>query len=125
MIHLRVKKWSGAFLERGVIEARFIKQVYDGEIANVSGAENDGILSIEVESRGQLCATGSASLPADAPSFSISEYVETAAVSHRKQVDATSYAPGKWRGTVPRARAPAAATAYLTAARQHHPTYAR
>src|ERR1700736_6349541 len=64
MMHLPVKKWGRAFLERGLIEARFIKPVYDGEIANVSGEESDGILSIEVESRGQLCTTGSASLPA-------------------------------------------------------------
>ncbi len=27
------------------------------------GEESDGVLSIEVESRGQLCATGTASLP--------------------------------------------------------------
>ncbi|HEY4833023.1 MAG TPA: hypothetical protein VII07_00005, partial [Bradyrhizobium sp.] len=65
MMHLPVKKWGRAFLERGLVEARFIKPVYDGEIANVSGEESDGILSIEVESRGQLCTTGSASLPAE------------------------------------------------------------
>ena len=36
--------------------------------------ESDGVLSIEVESRGELCATGTASLPASAPSFSIADY---------------------------------------------------
>src|ERR1700726_1336097 len=68
MMHLPVAKWGRAFLERGLIEARFVKPVYDGEIVNVTGEESDGVLSIEVESRGQLCATGSASLPAVAPS---------------------------------------------------------
>jgi len=125
MMHLPVRKWGCAFLERGLIEARFIKPVYDGEIANVSGEESDGILSIEVESRGQLCATGSASLPAEAPSFSISGYVETAAVSERRPVDATSYEPGKWLGTVPRAWAGEAATEYLTDVRERDPIYAR
>src|ERR1700726_1047854 len=67
MIHLPVAKWGRAFLERGLIEARFVKPVYDGEIADVSGEESDGVLAIEVKSRGQLCATGSASLPAAAP----------------------------------------------------------
>jgi acyl dehydratase len=124
MMHLPVKKWGRAFLERGLIEARFIKPVYDGEIANVSGEESDGILSIEVESRGQLCATGSASLP-EAPSFSISEYVETAAVSERWPVDATSYEPGKWLGTVPRAWAGEAAQEYLIDIRERDPIYAR
>jgi acyl dehydratase len=57
MMHLPVAKWGRAFLERGLIEARFVKPVYDGEIAEVRGEERDGVLSIGVESRGQLCAT--------------------------------------------------------------------
>src|SRR3981081_3399718 len=81
MMHLPVKKWGRAFLERGLIEARFVKPGYDGQGANVTAAESDGVLSIEVESRGQLCATGSASLPASAPAISISDFAETAAVT--------------------------------------------
>ncbi len=42
MMHLPVKKWGRAFLERGLIEARFVKPVYDGEIAEVRGEESDG-----------------------------------------------------------------------------------
>ena len=64
MMHLPVAKWGRAFLERGLIDARFVKPVYDGEIAELIGEEKRGVLSIEVHSRGQLCATGSASLPA-------------------------------------------------------------
>src|ERR1700726_2675111 len=67
MMHLPVARWGRAFLERGLIEARFIKPVYDGEVAEVTAAESDGVLTIAVKSRGQLCATGSASLPAAAP----------------------------------------------------------
>src|ERR1700745_4035523 len=80
MMHLPVSKWGHAFLERGLIEARFVKPVYDGEIAEVTGEENEGVLSIEVESRGELCATGSASLSASAPSISLSDFIEVAAV---------------------------------------------
>src|SRR5256714_15499952 len=61
MMHLPVATWGRPFLERGLIEARFVKPIYDGEIADVSGEENNGALSIRVDSRGQLCATGSAS----------------------------------------------------------------
>jgi acyl dehydratase len=125
MMHLPVKKWGRAFLERGLIEARFIKPVYDGEIANVSGEESDGILSIEVESRGQLCTTGSASLPAEAPSFSILHFPETAAVTERGPVNAASYELDKWLGTVPRAWVGEAATEYLTDVRERDPIYAR
>jgi len=125
MLHLPVKKWGRAFLERGLIEARFIKPVYDGEIASVSGEESDGVISIEVESRGELCATGSASLPEIVPSPSLPDFIETAAVTERKPVDATSYQPGKWLGTVPRAWAGEAATEYLTDVRERDPIYAR
>ena len=58
MINLPVSRWGRAFLERGLIEARFVKPVYDGEMADVTGEESDGVLAIEVKSRGQLCATG-------------------------------------------------------------------
>ena len=113
MMHLPVAKWGRAFLERGLIEARFIKPVYDGELADVTGEASNGVLSIEVRSRGALCATGTASLPAAVPSFSLSDYVEVAAVAERKPVDATSYAQGKWLGAVPRAWGVDAAKEYL------------
>ena len=61
MIHVPVKKWGRAFLERGVIETRFVKPVYDGEFADVTATESGGVLTIEVESRGEPCATGTAS----------------------------------------------------------------
>src|ERR1700687_6527572 len=57
MMHLPVAKWGRAFLERGLIEARFVNPVYDGEIADVTGEERDGVLSSEVKRRGPLCAT--------------------------------------------------------------------
>ena len=53
-------------------------------------------------SRGQLCATGSASLPAAAPAISIADFDEVAAVAERKPVNASSYEVGKWLGTMPR-----------------------
>src|SRR3954470_24214845 len=62
MMHLPVAKWGRAFLERGLIDARFVKPVYDREVAELSANESDGRLAIEVHSLGQLCATGTASL---------------------------------------------------------------
>jgi acyl dehydratase len=124
MMHLPVTKWGRAFLERGLIEARFVKPVYDGEIADVTGEESDSVLSIQVESRGQLCATGSASLAAVAPSVSIADFADTAPVSERRLVDARSYELGKWLGTVPRAWAGEAAREYLTDVRERDPIYA-
>jgi acyl dehydratase len=125
MMHLPVRKWGRAFLERGLIEARFLKPVYDGEIADITGQESDGVLSIEVESRGKLCATGSASLPASAPSFSMADFTEIAAVSERRPVSSGSYEVSKWLGTISRAWAGDAATEYLTDIRETEAIYAR
>ncbi len=125
MMHLPVKKWGRAFLARGLIEARFVKPVYDGETANVTGEESDGVVSMEVESRGQLCATGTASLPASAPSVSINDFPQTPPVSERRPVNEASYQLGKWLGTVPRAWAGEAATEYLTDVRERDPIYLR
>jgi hypothetical protein len=125
MMHLPVAKWGRDFLERGLIEARFVKPVYDGERTDVTGEESNGVLAIQVESRGELCATGSASLPAAAPSFSVSDFVEVAAVGERKPVNATSYALGKWLGAEPRAWATEAARDYLADIRESDPIYTR
>ena len=125
MIHLPVAKWGRAFLERGLIEARFVKPVYDGEMRRGHGEESNGVLAIEVESRGELCATGTASLPAAAPSFSLADFIEVAAVAERKPVDATSYALGKWLGAVPRAGRRDAAKEYLADMRETDPIYAQ
>ena len=62
MTHMPVAKWGRAFLERGLMDGRFFKPVYDGEIAVVTAEETDGGLAIKVESRGELCATGTASM---------------------------------------------------------------
>jgi acyl dehydratase len=125
MMHLPVEKWGRAFLERGLIDARFVKPVYDGEIAELAAEEKSGVLSIEVTSRGQLCATGSATLPASAPTISIDDYKEVAAASERTPVNAGSYEVGKWLGTVPRSWAGDAAQEYLADIRESDAIYAR
>jgi acyl dehydratase len=124
MVHVPVRKWGRAFLERGVIEARFVKPVYDGELAEVTAKESDGVLSIEVESRGEHCATGVASLPSAAPAFSLANYNETAAIAERRPVSAASYEVGKWLGTAPRCWAGDAASEYLADIRESDPIYA-
>ena len=125
MMHLPVAKWGRAFLERGLIEARFVRPVYDGETADVTGEERDGVLTVAVESRGQKCATGSASLPASAPPVSLMDFSETAPVAERRPVDAMSYELGRWLGTVPRSWAGEAASEYLTDVRETDPIFAQ
>ena len=125
MMHLPVARWGRAFLERGLIDARFVKPVYDGEDVDLTARESDGALELEVESRGEICATGSASLPSHAPAISLADYKEVAAVAERAPVNASSFAPGQWLGTVPRAWAGEAAKGYLADIRDTDPIYLR
>ena len=67
MAHLPVARWGRAWLERGAAECRFQKPVYDGEIATVTAVETAEGLDLRVESRGELCAAGHASLPEGPP----------------------------------------------------------
>jgi hypothetical protein len=125
MMHLPIGRWGRDFLARGLIEARFVKPVYNGEITDVRGEESDGVISIEVESRGELCATGTASLPLAAPSLSLKEYPLIAPVSERKPVGVTSYETGKWLGSMPRSWAGEAANEYLAEVRERDPIFSR
>src|SRR5438128_8862199 len=81
MMHLPVAKWGRAFLERGLIEARFVKPVYDGESAEVMGKLAGNTVAIEVVSRGELCATGTASVTPAVPTLSVAAFPETAPVA--------------------------------------------
>jgi hypothetical protein len=125
MMHLPVARWGRAFLERGSMDARFVKPVYDGEHLDLRARENDGGIELEVESRGEICATGSASLPATAPVLPLADYKEVAAVAERKPVNATSFASGKWLGTTPCSWAGEAAKHYLADIRETDPIYSR
>ena len=125
MMHLPVEKWGRAFLERGLIEARFVKPIYDGEIAELTGVETDGLLTIEVHSRGELCAAGSASLSASVPALSLADYTQVAPVAERRPVNAASYEVGKWLGTLPRDWAGDAGREYLADIREADPIFAR
>jgi len=102
MMHVPVARWGRDFLSRGLVEARFIKPVYDGETADVDATEHNGLLTIEVFSRTELCATGTASLPVAAPVVSLNDFVEVAAIAERKPVSPAAFEVGKWLGTTPR-----------------------
>jgi len=64
MAHVAVGRWGQEFLEHGTAECRFMKPVYDGDIAEVSGEDSADATAIDVYSKGIHCATGGARLPA-------------------------------------------------------------
>lgn len=66
LTHLPADRWGREWLERGTMSARFAKPVYDGDIVSVTwGDAAAGALELR-DSGGDLCATATATLPADA-----------------------------------------------------------
>jgi hypothetical protein len=126
--HLPVGRWGRTWLERGRMDCRFLKPVYDGHTATVSGTEADGGLDITVESGGILCATATASLPgADNPSTtlpSIDAYALRAPPSERPPADETSLAAGNVLGICPFVLTEQLASQYLGDVRETDPLYA-
>ncbi|WIG52185.1 MAG: hypothetical protein OJF48_003103 [Afipia sp.] len=124
MIQVPVAKWGRSFLERGFIEARFIKPIYDGEAVLVRAEESGEELSLTVE-RGEPKAAGRASLATIAPTFSLSDFSDTLPVEIRTPIDADSYRLGKWLGTNPRSWPGETGAQYRAEVRDADPIYAR
>lgn len=124
MSHMPVTKWGRAFLERGLMEGRFLKPVYDGEVAIVTAEETSNGISIKVESRGELCATGAASLPSEPAKIDLHDFENVPPAATRAPVDANSYLEGKWLG-IPPYTLGAGAPDYLRDVGETDPLYAR
>jgi acyl dehydratase len=102
MTHLPLERWGRDWLERGTVECRFSKPVYDGDQVTVTAAERNGVLDISLECRGVVCATGTASLPGAAPSPPpLADFRDVPQWSSRPPADETSLAVGTWLGIDP------------------------
>ncbi len=125
MTHLPVMRWGRAWLERGTAECRFFKPVYDGDIATVTASEEGGALDLTVESRGEACASGRASLPEARPSApSLDLFRKVPQRAERRPADEASLAAETWLGLDPYPIAPEATARYLTDLRESAPIYA-
>src|ERR1700689_994846 len=102
MSHMPVQLWGRAWLERGTGEARFGKPVYEGDIAEITAAEDATGMSLQVDSGGQLCATGRADLPADASDLlNVADFRAVPARTERAPADEQSLKVGAWLGMPP------------------------
>ena len=119
-----VRRWGRAWIEHGASECRFLKPVYDGDVASVTATEADADLAIAVESRGEVCATGAARMPAADRPPPLEQIARVAQFSSRPPADETSLAPGVKLGLAPLAVTPEFQARYLEEVRETLPLYA-
>lgn len=124
MSHLPVTRWGRAWLERGTAECRFFKPVYDGDETTVTAEENGGGLDLVVESRGEVCARGRASLPEAAAPPAIDQFRKVAQRAERPPADENSLAAGIWLGLDPYRVSAEMAARYLADSRESAAIYA-
>jgi hypothetical protein len=124
--HPAVLRWGRAWLERGQMECRFRKPVYDGRIAVITGRESSAGLDIEVQSEDVLCATGHALLAdgsATPPSIGAFEQRTPPPLKDRPPANEVSLAEGAWLSTAPVRLTPDIAGSYLRDVREVDPLY--
>jgi acyl dehydratase len=124
MAHMPVTRWGRAWFESGCAECRFWKPVYDGALARITAVEENGALTLAVESGGERCATGYASIPAQPPVLLISDAIPPAEPpSDRPPASEESLAPGRALGVMPFAVDRAMLLDYLAEVRETEPIY--
>lgn len=126
--HPVVQRWGRAWLERGQMECRFLKPVYDGRIAEVTAKDSAAGLDLEVQSEGVLCATGRAWLSDGAaapPSVDEFEKRTPPSPQERPPASQTSLAEGTWLNAAPTQMTAAYTAGYLRDVRETDLIYSR
>jgi len=124
MAHMPVALWGRAWLERGEADCRFLKPVYDGSIARVTAKEDRDGLMLRVESDGEQCATGRASMRTDQrPAPLVDALPLGAPPVERPKASEASLAPGRALGIAPMTIDLAMLSTYLEQIRETDPLY--
>jgi acyl dehydratase len=123
MAHVPVAHFGCTWLERGQAECRFLKPVYDGDIARVTATHDRDGLALAVESAGERCATGRASMPAPGPAPALDSLAAGVPPAERPPASEESLAQGRALGIVPLVIDRTALSAYLEAISETEPLY--
>jgi acyl dehydratase len=121
--HVPVGHFGRAFLERGEAECRFLKPVYDGNIACVTAQYDGDGLALTVESNGERCATGSASMPAPRPAPAVDSLPAGTPPAERPKASEDSLSVGRALGIAPHVIDRTALATYLDAISETDPLY--
>lgn len=126
MTHQPLQRWGRAWLERGTGEAKFIKPVYENDIAEVTAMEDADGLTLTVQSQGVLCATGWAAIDArPPPPISLGDFKLVSPRADRAQADEQSLKVGDWFGMAPMLITDANHAQDLEDLRETDPIYSR
>jgi len=123
MAHVPVTHFGRAWLEGGQAECRFLKPVYDGDIARVSAAHDGDGLALAVDSNDERCATGRASMPATGPAPAADSLPVGVPPAERPPASEESLAQGHALGIAPLVIDRAALSVYLDAIGETEPLY--
>ena len=123
MAHVPVAHFGRAWLEQGEAACRFLKPVYDGDIARVSAAAEGDALALTVESAGERCATGSASMPAPRPAPAVDSLPAGIPPAERPPASEATLGVGRALGIAPLVIDRTALSAYLDAVGETEPLY--
>jgi hypothetical protein len=124
--HTPVRRWGRAWLERGWAEARFLRPVYDGRVAQVEATATGEGVSLAVRSEGVLCASGEAGLsPPETPPDLDGWPEPPAPPAARPPASEASLAPGTLLGIAPWRPTAAEVAEYLGGIGETDPIYAR
>lgn len=125
MAHAPVARFGRAWLERGTATCRFGKPVYDGDEALVFAEADDDGLALRVESRGDVCATGTAVLPDTADAAPLERTEPRDVPAERPPASEETLTPGTLLSTRPLMLTPEFNAGYLEDVRETDPIYAR
>jgi acyl dehydratase len=120
--HVPVEVFGREWLERGTMECRFVKPVYDGGSVRVSAEPEGEGLIIRVESGGVVCANATAALRAG-PAPALEAYPARGLPRDRPPADEVSLAPGIVLGTLTREMTDEDAEWYLAGVGESDPLY--
>ncbi|HML07198.1 MAG TPA: hypothetical protein VK430_03590 [Xanthobacteraceae bacterium] len=124
MAHMPMARWGRAWLESGEADCRFWKPVYDGALVRVTATEENDGLALCVESAGERCATGHASIPSGKrPQPALEAMPAGTPPAERPKASLASLAPGRALGIAPLTIDRAALATYLEEIRETDPIY--
>jgi acyl dehydratase len=124
MTHVPVERWGRVWLEHGSAECRFIKPVYDGQLAVVTGKVAGGGLDVAVESAAGLCATGHVDSAAGSAPPNTEGFAPAFPPATRPTADERTLAPGRRLGIAPFRVTAEFSARYLADVGETHPLYA-